>query len=153
MNTYRVEVEVVGQDEDAVLERLGLRGDDAVVTLVQPKLGPGWYQDITETDEPFHGSITYVDEPEDLEYLSSNFEEYRRVKDPEPYDAPKVSRFVVGERYYYQEDLDGMPNGTTVQDRDDDLWLKVDGEWTSTKYGFVLRAEDYSPFTVLVVGL
>jgi hypothetical protein len=149
---YHVEFDAdLTDDETLVRQELAddYEATNLKVTKIQPQYEAGWYQDIdSPTAEVEFWSQQQVDEYGESWRGKTFDQEYRRMKDPEPWDA-RSSRigYVITEG-----EFDTLPNGSVITDEDGDVWTRENSTWTHPTYHWRLYFHEYRPYTLNKVG-
>jgi hypothetical protein len=149
---YHVEFDVDfdTNDEDDARDELtfSFEPTNLKLTKIKPQYEAGWYQDIdSPTAEVGFWSQQQVDEWGES-YRGKTFDqEFRRMKDPEPYEEISSGTW---------DEVKDLPNGTSLRDKDGDLWYKAHGEWemSSKNYDYDIGFTpgdhfNYEPYTVV----
>ena len=146
MKKWRVEVEVLGFDEEDALDHLNLHPGDAVVTELSSKLEAGWYNYNGGHYIRYWSKLELNDIVDDDDFL----ETHTRFHEPKRYTESlfegRVGTFLT------EDEFDALPDGSAIVDKDGDKWIRVGGRWTHPEYDWLPYYGDYQPYTVSSVG-
>lgn len=144
MKKWRVEVEVIGIDEEDALDHLNLHPGDAVITELPSKLEAGWYQ---ISDGINHPVCYFTDQQLEIYPF---LDELQRMEEPRLYGESRLAHRIG--TVLTEDEFDTLPNGSAIVDKDGDEWIRVCGRWTHPVYGWTPYYHDYPPYTVTSVG-